>query len=241
MSGAVFTIAGGKGGVGKTTTAVNTGVALQSAGHDTIIVDGDLGMTNFDEILDLRHEPRLHDVLAGEANLHDAIASGPEGLSILAGARSLEAFASGDPANLRPVLHSVAEKYDVVIVDTGAGVSHETLIPASMSDGVVLVTTPKEVSITDAGKMGEMVDSVDGTVLGGVVTMARDETDVSEITEQLGEEILAVVPWNPTDVGDEPVVETASESYAAQAYRSLAMKLTDAIETPVEQAATTSE
>jgi len=236
MVGDVFTVAGGKGGVGKTTTAINTGFALQEAGHDTVVVDADLGMTNLGKILDIDHQPRLHHVLAGEAEVGQAVADGPGGLSVLAGHESLEAFAHGEPSNLRPVLHSLSESYDAVVVDTGAGVSRETMIPAAAADGMVLVTTPDEVSIVDAGKMVDVADRVGTEVVGAVITKADEDTAVSAVAEELGEDVLSVVPRDETAAGDEPLVDNASESYAAQAYRRLAMKLTDHVETPEKRA-----
>lgn len=227
MPGDVLTIAGGKGGVGKTTTAINAGVALQEAGHDTVIVDADLGMTNIGELLGIDHEPSFHDVLAGQASISDAIVDGPNGISILAGERSLEAFARGDPSNLRPVVHSLAESYEVVVIDTGAGLSHETMIPMKLSDGVVIVSTPDEVSLVDAKKAAALAEKVDGTVFGAVVTRATADTNVSVVADRLEEDVLAVVPEDSEATRKEPLVLTATESYAAQAYRRLAKKLGD--------------
>ena len=238
MAGDVLTIAGGKGGVGKTTTAINAGVALQEAGYDTIIVDADLGMTNIGELLGIDHQPSFHDVLAGEASISDATVRGPNGISILAGERSLEAFARGDPSNLRPVVHSLQEAYEVVVIDTGAGLSHETLVPMGLADGVVLVSTPDEVSLTDAKKAAQLAGKVDGEVLGAVVTRATADTNVSTVAAQLSEEVLAVVPEDSEATRQEPLVLRASESYAAQAYRRLATKLTDRLAPTVDAEAT---
>ncbi|MFB6084774.1 MAG: MinD/ParA family protein [Halorientalis sp.] len=239
MAGDVYTIAGGKGGVGKTTTAVNTAVALQATGRRTVVVDADLAMTNLSELLGLDHEPRLHDVLAGEAEIGDAIAEGPEGVSVLAGRGTLDSFAAADPSTLKPVLRALRRSYEAVVVDTGAGLSHETLVPAGLSDGIVLVTTPDEVSLTDARKVGELADQVDGTVVGAVLTKVRDDVDVSAVGDELGHEILSVIPRDDVATEDEPLVVTSPDSYAAQAYRRLGTKLADridegAVERPVE-------
>lgn len=78
MSGHVYAVAGGKGGVGKTTSAINLGAALRAAGHDTIVVDADLAMANLGSMVDVRSGPTLHDVLASEAALHEALVWLPE-------------------------------------------------------------------------------------------------------------------------------------------------------------------
>jgi septum site-determining protein MinD len=224
MPGDVLTIAGGKGGVGKTTTAINAGVALQEAGYDTIIVDADLGMTNIGDLLGIDHEPSFHDVLAGEASLIDATVEGPNGISVLAGENSLEAFARGDPSNLRRVVHSLAESYEVVIVDTGAGLNHETAVPMGLADGVVLVSTPDEVSLTDAKKAAELAGKVDGEVLGTVVARAGPDTDAPTVSDELGITVLAAVPEDTKTARNEPVVGNAADSLAAQPCRTLAEK-----------------
>jgi len=231
MAGDVLTIAGGKGGVGKTTTAINASVALQEAGHDTIIVDADLGMTNIGELLGIDHEPSFHDVLAGSASIGDAIVDGPNGVSVLAGERSLEAFARGDPSNLPPVIDSLAESYEIVVVDTGAGLSHETMVPMKLADGVVLVSTPDDVSLVDAKKAGELAEKVDGEVVGAVLTRATADTNVSVVADRLAANVLSVVPEDNEATREEPLVVTAPESYAAQAYRRLATKLGDRLST----------
>lgn len=238
MAGDVITIAGGKGGVGKTTTAINAGVALQNAGYDTIIVDADLGMTNIGELLGIDHSPSFHDVLAGAASIADATVEGPNGISVLAGERSLEAFARGDPSNLRPVVHSLTESYDVVVVDTGAGLSHETVAPMRLADGIVLVSTPDEVSLTDAKKAAQLAGKVDGEVLGAVITRATADTNVSTVSDRLEEDVLAVVPEDGEATRQEPLVLTADESYAAQAYRRLATKLSDRLVATADAEAT---
>jgi septum site-determining protein MinD len=239
MTGHVYALAGGKGGVGKTTSSINLGAALRAAGHDTVVVDADLAMANLGAMVDLPAGPTLHDVLAGEAALREALvwlpAGGPptrsppdEGphLVVVPGSRSLDAFADADPGDLGRVLRSLAEAADFVLCDTGAGLSHESAVPLGVADGVVVVTTPDPMAIADAKKTIDFAARAGGTVVGAVLTHAGEETDVSMLADELGVEMLAVVP--ETDAaGDEPLVETAPESHAADAYERLAATLAD--------------
>ncbi|RJS97118.1 MinD/ParA family protein, partial [Halococcus sp. IIIV-5B] len=152
MAGRVYALASGKGGVGKTTSAVNLGAALHDAGYDTVVLDADLAMANLGGLVGIDDGPTVHDVLANEAALGDALVwvdeNGPqrsppaEGPSfvVVPGSRSLDSFAAADPGELRRVVESLAAAADFVVCDTGAGLTHENAVPFGVADGVVLVT-----------------------------------------------------------------------------------------------------
>jgi septum site-determining protein MinD len=234
MTGYVYTIAGGKGGVGKTTTAINVAVALQDAGHDVVVVDADLGMANLGAMLDIEHDPSLHQVLAGKAAVSDAITEGPGGITIVPGERDLEAFADADPAKLRKVVKALSTAYEIVLIDTGAGLSHETTVPLGLSDGILLVTTADDVAVGDTIKTAQLAERIEGDVLGAVLTRAGDETNVSEVADELDLEMLAVVPEDQDATENEPLLINDSDSYAAEAYRRLASTLEEIYEANTE-------
>lgn len=223
--GDVYAIAGGKGGVGKTSVTVNAGIALQDAGYDTLVVDADLGMTNLGGMLGVDHQPTIHDVLSGVAPVSEAITEGPGGLSILPGSGRLEAFASADPANLSPVVDELRGQFDAIVVDTGSGLCQETVVPMRLADRAVVVTTPDPVAITDGRKMIELGDHVDTSVIGAVVARAEPGTDVPAISDDLGITVLAAIPDDPKAARNEPAVRNSEGSLAAQSYRTLAEKL----------------
>jgi len=218
MAGYVCTIASGKGGAGKTTTAVNLAAVFGAEGYDVVVVDADLAMANLGEMLGLEHGASIHDVLAGDAAVEDATVEA-KGMDVVPGDRDLEAFADADPAELRTVIDALRESYDLVLVDTGAGLSHETTVPLGLADGVLLVTTPEEVSVLDTIKTADLVDRVDGDVVGGLVTRVTRTGDVGSLDGEFEFPILGAVPL-ALDT-DEPVVRTSPESDAAAAYRAL--------------------
>lgn len=225
MAGYVCTIAGGKGGVGKTTTAVNVGAALQEKGHDVVVVDADLGMANLGAMLGIDHETSLHEILAGDSAVSEALTDAPSGLTIIPGEQSLEAFADADPAKLRQVIKTLRNAYDVVLIDTGAGLSHEVAVPLGLADGIILVTTPDDVAVGDTVKTAQLADRIDGDVIGGVLNRVTRHTDVAEIADRLGFQLLAVVPDDQKATSEEPLVINTPESPAAEAYRQLSDNL----------------
>jgi len=104
------------------------------------------------------------------------------------------------------------------------------LVPMRAADSAILVTTPHEVAIEDTRKMVELAETVDTGVLGAVVTRARSETDVPALADELGVTALAAVPNDRQAARNEPVVVNEPETYAAQAYRTLAQKLGNYVE-----------
>lgn len=228
MTNNVFAIAGGKGGVGKTAVTVNVGIALQELGYDVAAVDADLAMTNLGELLEIDADTGIHHALAGNAVVEDVLVEGPNGLDVVPGTGGLGEVGGADPANLKTVLTPLRESHDIVLIDTGAGVSHQNLVALGLADATVLVTTPSEIAATDAAKTAAMVDRADGTVAGIVITRISSDADrekASEIAETLGVDLLSTVPEYEDVDAPEPRYSLASDTPATSAYSRLAAAL----------------
>lgn len=228
MADDVFAIAGGKGGVGKTAVTANVGIALQEKGYDVAAVDADLAMTNLGELLGVDADTGIHHVLAGKVDVDAVVAEGPGGLDVVPGTGGLDEVGSADPANLGAVIRPLREHHDVVLVDTGAGISHQNLVALGLADATVLVSSPSEVAATDAGKTAAMVDRADGTVAGVVVTRTDGDADrerATEIADSLGVDLLSVVPTYRELDAAEPRYSVADATPAATAYDRLATAL----------------
>ncbi|WP_338730008.1 P-loop NTPase [Haladaptatus sp. DJG-WS-42] len=199
MTGEIYAVAGGKGGVGKTTTAVFCGLLAHDAGHDVVVVDADLEMANIAQLCGIDVTgPTLHDVLAGEASLADTITEGSTGLSVVPGDTSIDGYANAVPSQLGAVLSDLTTEFDYVFVDTGAGLTHEGAIPLRLATKTVLVTTPLPVAVADTAKTAALTERLDGTVGGVVVTMAGDHgLSANEIAARLGSPVLATIPTDP--------------------------------------------
>lgn len=225
----VFAVASGKGGVGKTTTVVNLAASVADTGRDVVVVDFDLGMANVADFLDFEEPPqRLHDVLAGEAEPGDALAEAPGGFSVLPGGTTIEDFGKADPAKLRDVIATLRDQFEVVLVDTGAGLSHDTSVPLGLADGVILVTTAQAASLANTRKTRDLANRLGGHVEGVVVTrVGGGATDApSDIQTQFDVPLLGSIPEDSTTAeaarAGEPLIAFAPDSPATQAYRELA-------------------
>jgi len=228
MSGYVCTVAGGKGGVGKTTSAVNIAAAMEEAGYDTVIVDADLGMANLGAMLGVEPGHSIHGVLAGNSAVSDALTDVQGDITIIPGEQSLEAFADADPSRLQKVINTLRNAYDLVLIDTGAGLSHETTVPLGLADGIILMTTPDDIAVGDAVKTAELADRVGGTIIGALLNRVTEDTDVIEIANEFDTRLLAVIPDDIDATENEPLVLNSPDSPAADAYRQLTTVLVGA-------------
>ena len=151
--GKVLAITSGKGGVGKTFVSANLAAALAKRGHKVLVLDADLGLANLDVVLNLYPKITLHDVFTGKAKLEDAILPAPGGFSVLlAGSGMVEysRLTSEVRSEFLRVMNSLVPNYDVVILDTGAGISDVVLFAVSLASEVLMVATPEPTSLTDA-------------------------------------------------------------------------------------------
>lgn len=228
----VYAIASGKGGVGKTTTAVNLGAALARAGERVAIADVDLGMANLAGFVDLDDDSTtLHDVLAGEASVEDATYPLAENLVAVPSGTGLDEYAKTSPESLGDVVSTLREEADYVLLDVGAGVSHETVLPLGLADAVLLVSTPEPTAVHDAEKTLELTDRANGTVDGLVITRTRRTGDVSYegIAKGLGVPLLATVPDDvavrESVFAGTPLVVNNPDAPAARAYYRLAASI----------------
>lgn len=149
----VISVASGKGGVGKTLTTVNMATAAQKSGFKTLILDGDLGLANVDIVLGLRGRYNIGDVLDSRANLKDILLEGPFGIHIIpsgSGLNRLTEMKLVQRVQLLDKVQEIAENYDLLIIDTGAGISDNVLHLNSVSDAIIVVATPEPHALADA-------------------------------------------------------------------------------------------
>ncbi|ERH06556.1 MAG: cell division ATPase MinD, archaeal [Halonotius sp. J07HN4] len=227
----VFAVASAKGGVGKTTTTANLGAILAETGADVVVIDGDISMPNLGTTLGIESPPTtLHDVLRGDATPSEVAYEGPGGVYVVPGDTALSSYASADPEELPSVLRTHSQA-DYVLIDVGAGVSHETGLPLSLADEVLLVSTPERDALRDTEKTRQLTDELGGTVTGAIITRTEPSTPVSELaTGTLAAPVLASIPEDEAvrdavAVG-EPLSTYAPHSPAADAYRELVAELT---------------
>ena len=148
----VVGVASGKGGVGKTTLAVNVGILLAKRCKKVLIFDADLGLSNVNILLGVVPRYNLLHVFEGRKSLEEVICSTQYGVDIIAGGTGFSELANltdGERMLLMQQMNAL-EGYDYIIIDVGAGVSENVTSFLKLADKVLVVTTPEPTAITDA-------------------------------------------------------------------------------------------
>ena len=149
----VVAISSGKGGVGKSTLALNLALVLCTQGKRVLLLDADMGMANLDIMLGMVPKYNLFHMIQGKRSLDDIIIPGPQGMSIIPGGSGIQELANlpaGDMKRLLVELGKLDNDYDYMILDTGAGISQNVTTFILAADDVIIITTPEPTSLTDA-------------------------------------------------------------------------------------------
>ncbi len=149
----VLAIASGKGGVGKSNVAANLALCLMAAKRSVLLMDADLGLANLDVILGIKPRWTLAQIITGQRRLNDAIQAGPGGLKVICGASGLTQLADLNAFQRQHLIQDLSQwehQVDVIIIDTGAGISQNVLAFCEAADQTLVVTTPEPTSMTDA-------------------------------------------------------------------------------------------
>jgi flagellar biosynthesis protein FlhG len=179
----IISITSGKGGVGKTNIVANLGFTLRRFGKRVLIFDADLGLGNLDVLLGLTPQYNLSHVIRGEKNLADIVVTGPGGLKILPAASGIQDLTSLTQQERHRVfgqLDLFIHDFDIMLIDTAAGISTNVLYFNINSDEILIVATPEPTSITDAYAMMKVLSVKYGTAHFKLVVNAAATVQESE-------------------------------------------------------------
>ncbi|MBI4977305.1 MAG: MinD/ParA family protein [Spirochaetes bacterium] len=184
----VIAVTSGKGGVGKTNVAINLGIALGRYNKKVIVMDADLGLANVNVILGKIPEFNLFHVMKGLKKMRDIVINTNYGIRFIAGASGFSQLANLSEESRNNLVNGLEElnDADIIIIDTGAGVSNNVLSFVLAADEVVIVTTPEPTAITDAyGIIKAISSEATSPDLKLIINRVKSVTEARKVSERV--------------------------------------------------------
>lgn len=231
-------ITSGKGGVGKTTTSANLGVALARRGQRVVLIDADIGLRNLDVVLGLENRIvyDIVDVVEGLCRLKQALIRDKryENLHLLPAAQTRDKSALTE-AQLEALCEELKAEFDFVLIDSPAGIEHGFKNAVAGADEALIVTTPDVSAVRDADRIIGLLESMEFPAPRLIINRFRPEMvkkgdmlDIDDVLEILAIDLIGVVPEDEQIVVStnrgEPVAADEKSS-AGAAYRNIAGRL----------------
>ncbi|MEJ2267697.1 MAG: cell division ATPase MinD [Nanoarchaeota archaeon] len=231
----VIVITSGKGGVGKTTTAINLGAAMNYFGKDVLVIDGNLSTPNVGIHLNSPEVPiNLNHVLLGKADVSESVYEHHSGIKIMPSSLSISDLKKIKPERMKDFKDDFKKVADYIIIDSAAGLGKEATSVLDVADELIIVTNPEIPAITDALKVLKIAEQMDKSIKGIIVTRVRKnriEMQPDSVKEMLESPILGMIPEDISVQKSlslkDAVVHTYPKSKVARAYKEIAAKLLD--------------
>ena len=255
LSGArVITITSGKGGVGKSNMAVNLAVQFKRRGKRVLIFDADFGLANVEVMFGTLPKYNLSDVIYGNMSINEIISEGPEGIGFISGGSGIVGLNDLTHDQLDSLVGKLSQLNmltDVLLIDTGAGVSESVMDFVLASPEVLLVSTPEPSSLTDSYSLIKAMYKnprfvPDATSVCLVTNRVTSEEEASAVYEKLSSVVsrflngslsyLGMVPMDPAlerAVRNQQIISiTSPNAHSSRAFSALTDKLLNRSEEP---------
>lgn len=243
----VITVTSGKGGVGKSNMAINLAVQFKKMGQRVIILDADFGLANIEIMFGAVPEHNLYDLIYQGKNISEIITWGPMDVGFISGGSGIAGMSNLSIDYLNYIIRNLTEldnMADIIIVDTGAGISDAVLEFLVASGEILLVTTPEPTSITDSYSLLKALNrhprySKEASQIKVIANKVQNGEEGKDLFEKLNSVVTRYLKLPITYLGmvpqdaqlakavmqQMPVSIQNPESRSAQAYELLAAKL----------------
>lgn len=243
----VITVTSGKGGVGKSNTAINLAIQFRKMNQRVLILDADFGLANIEIMFGTVPKYNLYDLIYQGKSIRDVITWGPMEVGFISGGSGIVGMANLTKDYLNYIVQNLVEldsMADVIIVDTGAGISDAVLEFLVASNEILLVTTPEPTSITDSYSLLKALNrhnrfNADYTSINVLANKVKNEEEANTLYQKLNMVVsrylklpIAYLGYIPQDeqlaravMQQMPVSIQNPMSRSALAFRNAALKL----------------
>lgn len=245
----VLAVTSGKGGVGKSNTAINLAIQFRKMEKRVIILDADFGLANIEIMFGAVPKYNLYDLIYQGKSICDIITWGPMDVGFISGGSGIAGMSNLNREYLNYIIQNLSELdtlTDVIIVDTGAGISDAVLEFLVSSGEILLVTTPEPTSITDSYSLLKALNrhsrfKIDDTQVKVIANRVEDEAEGTDLFLKLNAVVTKYLKIPIAYLGSVPRDEQLSKAVmqqspismqnpnakSAKAYEEIAMKLMD--------------
>lgn len=201
----VIAVASGKGGVGKSNLVANLAINFVSLGKKVVIIDADLGLANIEVLFGAIPTKNLSHVLYDDLDINEALTEGPLGIKFLSGGSGLRELSKINNREQKRVIDTfnyLDDIFDIILIDTGAGISDIVINFIKASNQVILITTPEPTAITDAYALIKIIQEESASdVINLVVNRVDDEQEGLEVFNKLNTVSEKFLGINPVCLG----------------------------------------
>lgn len=204
----VITVTSGKGGVGKSNVSVNLAINLKRKGKRVVIFDADFGLANIEVIFGIVPKYNMFDIIYNNKDISEILTAGPLGIEFISGGSGVQELLKLDKSQLTYMIERLYDLdcfADIIIIDTGAGISESVLDFISASNEVILVTTPEPTAITDAYAVLKAIkrrnDDISNKEINLLVNRVDSANEGMEIYEKLNKVTDRFLDINLNNIG----------------------------------------
>jgi septum site-determining protein MinD len=238
MNGRVVTVTSGKGGVGKTTTTANLGMALASMGNKVVCIDADIGLRNLDVVMGLENRIvyDLVDAVEGRCRVTQAMIRDKryETLFLIPAAQTRDKNAVS-PSDMVRLCDTLREEMDWIIIDSPAGIERGFRNALAPADEVLVITNPEVSAVRDADRIIGLVEAEEKgpakliiNRINPAMVKRGDMLSAEDVVELLAIHLIGIVPEDETVLVStnhgQPVVLN-EKSQAGRAFLNIAKRL----------------
>lgn len=239
----VYAVTSGKGGVGKTNLTANLACSAAKAGRRVLVIDADLGLANVEIVFGVKPQFHLGDLLDKGLSIDDVMVEGPQGVMLIpagSGVQTLTHLSDAQKMQFVQALEPIEDRFDLVLIDSGAGIGENVLFFVGAAQEAILVVSPEPTSLVDAYAAVKVLSQQAGvTTFNVIINPVVDELaaravfqKLTAVTERFLAARLRHLGYVPRDenlhraiMAQRPVCEMFPSSPSARAIAAVAERL----------------